>query len=44
MATIDVRTKVNVMAVAQPGDLLFWGDRGLHGTLRFTLTVFNMWQ
>ncbi|KIU24497.1 C40 family peptidase [Weissella cibaria] len=28
VATTDVRTKADVMAVAQPGDLLFWGGHG----------------
>ncbi|MFL4499261.1 NlpC/P60 family protein [Weissella sp. MSCH1] len=28
VATTDVRTKADVMAVAQPGDLLFWGSHG----------------
>ena len=28
VATTDVKTKAEVMAVAQPGDLLFWGGHG----------------
>lgn len=28
VATTDVRTKADVMVVAQPGDLLFWGGHG----------------
>lgn len=28
VATTDVRTKADVMAVVQPGDLLFWGGHG----------------
>ena len=44
VSTTDVKTPADVMATAQPGDLLFWVITVLHGTWRFISVMVNMWQ